>query len=132
MSASGVCATTTVEIADDQPIGRSFVLGTGACVGAPTLDAGAPEQWTEVGAAQVGSHADGDPARTAEQIFADCRTVIDSGSGADVTYLGIGPDGIPSECEVVSNGCGSQCISGLQINGFTCEPSSMPVNGAPP
>jgi hypothetical protein len=124
MSASGVCVTTTIEIANDQPIGRSFSVGAGDCVGAPILDAGAPEQWSEVGAAQVGSHADGDPARTAEQIFAYCQTVVDAAPSEDVTYLGIGADGIPTECEALPNGCGTNCAySGLQIKGFTCEPS---------
>ena len=115
-SFTGSCATTTVEIADNQPVRRTF-LAEEPC-GRP--DAGIFDQWDEVGAAQVGTHSDAAPARTVEQVFAACQSVLARGSVANSLYLSIGPDGVPSSCAYWPKGCVDDCTTDVGVGIFTC------------
>ena len=114
-SFSGYCATTTVEIADNQPVRRTY-LSKEPC-GKP--DAGIFDQWDEVGAAQVGSHS-GAPAWTVEQVFAACQSVLARGSVTNSLYLSIGPDGVPSSCAYTPHGCVDDCTTDVGVGIFTC------------
>src|SRR6476469_4950513 len=62
----GTYGATTIEIANDQPIRRSYVVSQRGLADAGTTPL---EQWEETGA-QVGSHQGGAAALTVEQLFA--------------------------------------------------------------
>jgi hypothetical protein len=116
-SFTGYCERTTVEIAYDQPVSRSY-LAEQVC-GQP--DAGIIDDWYEVGAL-VGTHTDGDPAWTIEQIFAACQTVLARGTAMNRLSLSIGVDGVPSSCGYTPNGCVDDCTHDVGVSIFTCLP----------
>ena len=121
----GSCSTTTIEIANDQPVQRSYVGYTyGGC---GSGDAGPAEAWDEIGAQQVGAHTDGTSALTVEQLFAACQTSLAQDSSANMIVLKIGTDGVPTTCGFTPINCADDCYSGFQLSDFTCGP--WPADG---
>ena len=113
----GSCAATTVDIVNGQPAERSFTSDVAGCT--PAADAGAVEQWDEVGASQLGSHGDGDPARTVQQLLLDCPPVsFSSAYTFSFDYAGYGE---PTTCSATLINCASDCTIGYQISNFECE-----------
>jgi hypothetical protein len=117
-SVFGSRSTTTIEIADDQPVERSFV---GYPYSGAQGDAGA-EAWDEVGAAQIGTHTDGAMALTVEQLFAACQASLAQNSSQNTLTLTIGTDGVPTACGYTPNNCVDDCYTGFRLSDFTCAP----------
>lgn len=117
-SVFGSCTTTTIEIANDQPIQRSYLAYTYGTCG--HSDAGPAETWDEVGAQAVGTHADGAPALTAEQLFADCEGSLAHDPGTNTLTLTIGSTGVPTRCGYTPNNCLDDCYSGFELSNLTC------------
>ncbi len=118
-SVFGFCETTTVEIANDQPISRSFESDDHFC--AASADAGATEQWSEVGASQVGQHADGDRPLTVEQLFAACQQILASDPATHQLFFGADSNGVPARCSATLIGCVDDCTTSVDIASFACE-----------
>jgi hypothetical protein len=116
-SVFGFCSTTTIEIANDQAIRRSFIHGASGC----SPDAAATEQWDEVNAGEIGSHSDGEPAHTVEQLLADCQTILAVHPAQYGLFLSVGPQGVPMTCMHRLIKCTDDCSSGIQIPNFTCQ-----------
>ena len=72
-SVFGACAITTVTVSSDVVSSRAYVAGDSGCP--PTPDGGITEQWSESGA-EVGTHTDGEPAETVEQLFTECQSIL--------------------------------------------------------
>ena len=124
-SVFGLCSETTIEIAKDQPVQRSYLFTSyGTCGSA---DAGFVETWDEIGAQQVGTHADGAPALTVEQLFASCQTSLAQDPSANTIALTIGTDGVPTRCGYTPINCEDDCSEGFQLSDFTCGP--WPTDG---
>ena len=123
-SAFGFCSKTTVQIASEQPVQRSYVANENGCGGA---DAGPAETWTEVGAQQVGAHTDGAPALTAEQLFAACETSLAQDPSKNTLTLTIGSVGIPTRCGFTPINCVDDCYTGFELSDVTC--GSLPTDG---
>lgn len=119
-SVFGSCSKTTIEIANDQPIRRSFV----SCAYVP--DGGVADQWDEVGAPQIGTHQEGTLPWTVEDLLADCQRTLDSVLADPPAYgvsLSFNAEGIPVNCLAYMRQCVDDCTDGLNIEGFTCEAS---------
>ncbi|HVV48961.1 MAG TPA: hypothetical protein VHO06_04825 [Polyangia bacterium] len=113
------CATTTIEIANDQPVRRSLTAYTyGTCGGG---DAGPSDSWDETGAA-IGSHDDGAPALTIEQLFAACQGDLAQDPKQNSLTLQIGMDGVPIACGHTPNDCVDDCYLGFELSNFACTP----------
>jgi hypothetical protein len=116
-SVFGFCAITTIEIANDQAIRRSFISGATGC----SPDAAATEEWAEVNAGEIGSHSAGEPARTVEQLLADCQTILAVDPAHYRLFLSVSPQGVPMTCIHTQINCLDDCTSGIQVPTFTCE-----------
>jgi hypothetical protein len=116
-SVFGSCSTTAVVIAADQPIGRSFVQNQNGCV----FDGGATTQWEEVGSAQIGTHRDGSPAKTVEQLLEECQTIMAEDPSKYRFRLVVNPGGVPTTCVKTMNNCYDDCTSGIQLTSFSCD-----------
>ncbi len=124
-SVFGSCSKTTVEIADDQPIHRSYLAYTyGSC---GHSDAGPAETWEEVGAQAVGTHADGAPALTVEQLFTACQASLAHDPSMNTLTLTIGTEGVPTRCGYTPVDCLDDCYSGFELSAVTCGP--WPIDG---
>jgi len=119
----GYCTKTTIQLANDQPVQRSFVSYGEGC---GSTDAGPTETWKEIGAQQVGTHTDGASALTAEQLFADCETSLAHDPSRNTLTLTIGAEGIPTRCGFTPIGCLDDCYSGFQLSDVTC--GSLPID----
>ena len=116
-SVFGSCSTTTIEIANDEPIERTFVGYTyGTCGG----DAGPSESWDEVGVQQIGTHSDGAPALTVEGLFAACQSSLAVDPAENTIWLTIGADGVPTQCGFTPIDCVDDCPMGFRLAGFAC------------
>ena len=121
----GSCSKTTIEVANDQPVGRSYAGYTyGGC---GSGDAGPSEAWEEVGAQQVGSHTDGAPALTVEQLFAACQASLAHDPSMNTLTLTIGVDGVPTRCGYTPINCADDCYSGFELSDLACGP--WPTDG---
>lgn len=127
-SVFGWCATTTVEITGDEATARSYASSTNGCD--PGADAGLLEQWIETGPAEVGSHADGDPALTVEQLLGECQTILGSDPSRYRMVLQVSAEGVPTTCTATLNQCIDDCTSGIQISAFEC--AALPASLARP
>jgi hypothetical protein len=124
----GSCTKTTVEIANDQPARRSFVAyAPGSSCGSG--DAGPSETWEEVGAQQVGTHADGAPALTAEELFGACQASLAHDPNMNMLTLTIGTEGVPNRCGYTPINCADDCYSGFQLSDLTCGPWPTDAGG---
>jgi hypothetical protein len=97
---------TTVQITDGQPTERIHV------------NCGA--NWDEVGASQIGTHPEGAPARTIEELFAVCATDLDQDPANYKLLLTVGADGVPTTCGATLTQCIDSCFTGFQISSFAC------------
>jgi hypothetical protein len=119
-SVFGSCSKTTVDIANDQPVHRSYAGYTnGECGHA---DAGPAETWEEVGAQAVGTHADGAPALTAEQLFTACQASLAHDPSMNTLTLTVGSTGVPTRCGYTPINCLDDCYSGFELSDVTCGP----------
>lgn len=124
-SVFGFCSKTTVEIANDQPIHRSYLAYTSGSCG--HSDAGPSETWEEVGAQTIGTHADGAPALTVEQLFAACQASVAHNPNMNTLTLTIGTEGVPTRCGYTPVNCVDDCYSGFELSAVTCGP--WPTDG---
>lgn len=128
-SVFGSCSNTTIEIANDQPIRRSYV----SCAYVP--DGGVVDQWSEVGAAQLDTHNEGASAWTLEELFADCQKILNNvlaDPSANSVSLTFNAQGVPGNCLATTLQCVDDCTGGLSIEGFACEASPSVDAGANP
>ena len=116
-SVFGFCAVTTVAVSSDVVSSRGYVAGDSGCP--PTPDGGITENWSESGA-QVGTHTDGAPAETVEQLFAECQSILALDPSQYSFALTIGFLGIPVTCKATLKQCADDCTTGIQINEFSC------------
>jgi hypothetical protein len=123
-SFTGFCTKTTIQIASDEPVRRSFMGGNDGCGG---TDAGPTETWDEVGALQIGTHADGASALTAEQLFAACQTSLAQDPSTNTLTLTIGAEGVPTRCGFTPINCADDCYMGFELSDVTC--GSLPADG---
>jgi hypothetical protein len=117
-SVFGSSSTTTIEIADDKPVERSFV---GYPYSQARGDAG-PETWDEVGSTEIGTHTDGAAALTVEQLFAACRASLAQNPSQNTLTLVVGTDGVPTACGYTPNNCADDCYMGFRVSDFACGP----------
>jgi hypothetical protein len=112
----GRTSITTVQIVDDVPVLRWF-LATFSTPG---------EEWQE-GAGNIGTHPDGYPAETVEQLHDECRQLILYGWDGGVPLAG-GHDlltqfddrGVPLMCLSSSRANTTVPLTGIQLDGFSC------------
>jgi hypothetical protein len=117
-SVFGSCAETTVHIANDKAVGRSFLdFTSGGCGGG---DAAPAETWSELSAQEVGTHSDGAAALTVEQLFAACQTSLSHDPKQNTLTLTIGPEGVPTACGYTPINCVDDCYMGFRLSGFAC------------
>jgi hypothetical protein len=127
-SFSGFCNKTTVEIANDQPVRRRYLAyAYGSC---GSGDAGPSETWEEVGAQAIGTHADGAPALTAEELFADCQASLAHDPSMNTLTLTVGSNGVPTRCGYTPINCVDDCYMGFQLSDLTCGPWPTDDGGA--
>jgi hypothetical protein len=119
-SFSGWCAVTGVSIQNDLPVARTFVSGEGGCP--PNPDGGVTEQWGE-DATQIGTHPDGEPAETIEQLFAECQGILALDPTKYTFFLSLGYDGTPATCTATLIQCVDDCTTGIEMSGFACAAS---------
>ena len=120
-SVFGSCSRTAIEIENGQPLRRSFV----SCASVP--DGGVADQWDEIGATQIGTHDEGAAPETAEQLFADCQTVLTNVAADPSGYrasLRLTAEGIPLSCQATLIQCVDDCTDGISLDWFICEPST--------
>ena len=115
LSTFGFGSITTFEITDDQVTARSYegFDENGAIT----------ETWTERGA-EIGSHESGEPARTVEQVYDECRnTVLAQDRDANTVNLVFSND-ILQFCDYSANNCADDCTVGVSIENlrFTGRP----------
>ncbi|HLK88537.1 MAG TPA: hypothetical protein VKZ18_01510 [Polyangia bacterium] len=116
-SVFGSCAETTIHVANDQVIGRSFVDYTsGGCGGG---DAAPAEIWSEL-PPDIGMHSDGAAPLTVEQLFEACRISLAQDRTANTFTLTIGTDGVPTACGYTPNACVDDCFMGFILSDFAC------------
>ena len=116
---SGFCGVTGVSIENDAPTIRTYTSGEHGCP--PNPDGGVTEEWTEQGAAQIGTHTDGYPAETIEQLFAECAGILASDPTKYTVFLGLGYDGIPMTCTATLIECVDDCSFGIELSNFACD-----------
>lgn len=113
-SVFGNCAVTTVEIADDQPVRRSYIAQRPCDQQGQVI-----EQWDEVDASQVGTHR-GPAALTVEQLFSECQDVLSSDPTTNTLSLAFNPQGVPDACIARSINCQDDCDRGIRLGTFSC------------
>lgn len=118
-SVFGFCTTTTIAIANDLAISRSLIADRSFC--SPSPDGGVVEQWSETVASDVGTHADGAPARTVEQLIAACGQILASDPSKYEVSFGVASNGVPTHCTARLINCVDDCTDGIQIPVFACE-----------
>lgn len=106
LSYFGFGSMTTLEVKDDQVIARSY---TGFDENGVVT-----EEWTERGA-EIGSHESGEPARTVEQVYDECRnTVLTKSREENYVNLGFAND-ILQFCTYAPRSCIDDCAVGVSI-----------------
>jgi len=118
-SVFGSRSTTTIEISGGQPVRRSFV---GSGYGSSGTDAAPAETWDESSAAEVGTHTDGAPALTVEQLFASCESSLSQDPTQNTLTLVVGTDGVPTACGYTPKNCVDDCYNGFRLSDFACGP----------
>jgi len=116
-SVFGFWASTTIEIAGDQPVLRAYMAG-----GVSDTDGSrtTTTAWTET-APDVGSHAEGRPARTMEQLYGDCdRNVLTQDPAKNDVYFAADARGVLQACWYVPHGCQDDCTTGVTLARFGC------------
>jgi hypothetical protein len=123
-SVFGSSSVTLVEITNDQPTRRSFV-GHGYSSGA---DAGDTETWDETGAA-IGTHADGAPALTVEQLITTCGDTLAQAPARSQLFLTFNDVGVPVVCGFLPPNCFDDCTTGYGLSDFGC--GALPAGALP-
>jgi hypothetical protein len=118
-SFSGYSSQTTIAFANGQVASRDFKSQqTSGLGGTPTVLA----QWHE-DASQIGSHQDGAPAKSLEDLYGDCRTAL---AGTDLTRsslsLDFDADGVLQRCSFLPVGCMDDCSQGVAIESLKFGP----------
>jgi len=110
---------TTVAIANDQPAARAVERWENGAV---------TDQWVETGA-QIGTHAEGAPALTMEQLYDDCRTKILSGaSGSYDVVFETAASGALTQCTAMrAKDCVDDCSAGVVVMDFACGGPPTPA-----
>ncbi len=112
------CAISTYEIANDQLIRFSYVsYDSSSCTGNVT------SQSDEVGA----QLPDAGVARTVEELFSECQTIVNEVAASPSAYEGVSlvfdVHGVPETCLATAIQCIDDCTDGIRIDAFTCEAS---------
>ncbi len=115
----GSCAATTVDVVNGQPTERSFTGDAAGCT--PAADAGALEQWDEVGVEQLGSHGDGDPVRTVQELLNYCEGLLPTDTSKYTLSFTYGGYGEPTTCSATLINCAAACTTGFEISNFGCD-----------
>lgn len=115
----GSKSTTTIEIAADQPVRRSLVAYGDGSSG---TDGGPIDTWDETSAAEVGTHTDGLPALTVEQLFASCESSLAQDPTQNLLTLMVGTAGVPTACGYTPKNCIDDCYNGFRLSDFACGP----------
>lgn len=116
-SFSGSRWTTTVEIDGDRAITRRFVAeNVDGATGTLTVTS----TWTETGA-DIGTHPEGRPARTMEEVYAACaRDVVPKDRSQNQVMIQADDRGVLQACWYVPHGCQDDCVSGVVLSEFAC------------
>jgi hypothetical protein len=115
-SFTGDMAVTTVEITADRPAMRDFVHKP-----APN-DAGITTTAWQESVTAIGTHGDGFPAETVEQLLTECRAVLAHDSTTNDLLLTTDAHGVPTTCLFVPKMCVDDCGDGIDLTSFTCGP----------
>lgn len=104
----GFRSTTTLEVRDDEMVGRSYE--------AYDAEGELTESWTEEGAA-LGSHESGAPLRTVEALYDVCRDeVLTQDRSENDIFLEFREDGVLKQCEYFPKNCADDCFVGVSID----------------
>jgi hypothetical protein len=106
-SFTGYRSETTVEVLGDRVSRRTFTSGT---------DTGTPDtSWLEEGAA-LGSHPEGAPPLTIEEVYDRCASeVLTQDSGQNVITLTFQSDGLLQDCSYFPRNCADDCAVGVRV-----------------
>jgi hypothetical protein len=116
---------TTIEITSDEPTARRYVER----ITTEPAGGGITSAWAETGA-EVGTHSQGEPAKTMEQLYADCSSQVFSQDRTtnQITFQADDRGAIqrcwyvPNSCvdDCTPFGCAGNCMMGVAISGFAC------------
>jgi hypothetical protein len=118
-SSTGTLTVTKVEIVADRPTARRLEpTGPGAST------------WSETGA-EVGTHTEGWPALTMEQVYDACaRDVLSLDPDQYTRTVEADARGVLQHCgSTVKKGCATDCSQGYSLGEFDCGP--LPPDSTP-
>lgn len=116
-SFSGYWAKTTIQVSQDQVMGRSLVAGNVSDTDGSRFTT---TTWTET-ASEIGSHPEGRPARTMEQLYADCdRDVLTQDPDQNQVSFQADAQGVLRSCWYVPRNCADDCTFGVVLSQFSC------------
>jgi len=104
-------------ISNDQPALRSYTAGDRSSTDGSQRTI---VMWTENGP-DVGSHAEGPPAKTMEQLYADCdHDVLTQDPGENDITFRADARGVLQTCAYQPHQCVDDCVGGFGVTNFTC------------
>jgi hypothetical protein len=109
----GGAYTTRISVADNRVTKREYQ----AAIGGAGIETPVTTDWVETGAGEVGTHPEGAPAVTIDELYDRCRDDVlprDRGSN-DLTLL-FRADGILDTCAYTPRGCQDDCSMGVWVS----------------
>lgn len=109
---SGYSSTTEIVVEDGVVIARNFEASN------PHNSESEQESWSE-NKAELGTHNQGSPAKTMDELYQDCsKKYLSVDSTENTIYFEMSDDGILKLCGFNPNGCQDDCFQGIRISSF--------------
>jgi hypothetical protein len=120
-SFSGTNTKTTIEITANKPTARLYEqFHYDHTAGAATATKIVDKAWTETGP-DVGTHAEGMPAKTMETLYDDCaRDVEPQDPAKNTVKIESDARGVLQQCWYVPLQCADDCKMGVSVEDFAC------------
>jgi hypothetical protein len=114
---SGYAQKTTVTVAANVPVGRSFRATQGFGENATVLSS-----WEE-DADSLQTHAEGADPKTLQQLYGDCQTkILRRDLATNRLSLSFNKDGILEFCSTFAVGCAGDCSDGIALQAVKFGP----------
>jgi hypothetical protein len=103
----GYNGVTTITVREDGVVVRRDFTPSGGGAG-----------WTESGD-EIGSHDEGSPAKTLEELYADCDDVLAADPATHDINFELDDQGFLKTCYSAQRSCEEDCFSGIQLDALT-------------
>jgi len=105
--------TTRISVGDNRVTKREYQ----AAIGGDGIENPVATDWVETGVDQVGTHPEGAPAVTIDELYTRCQddVLTRDRSSNDITLL-FRPDGILDTCAYTPRGCQDDCATGVWVS----------------